>query len=541
MDPEDPVSSLQDILSCSICHDMFSNPLTLPCGHSCCQDCIHKHWEMETAKSSFTCPVCRSCWSKRPEPQKNISLSNVVELVGKVEMHRVLVTRVQTDTGTPQIGTTLCQLHHKELTMYCTQDHRCICYQCLMTDCRQHEVQDMEERSRQEMKKLSNDLITSECQQKHTKEEIDKWKCSIANTKDFHEKMVSGLTTKFQQVKKTLDEYESHVLESVNCDRNETLTKAEYHVKQLERHLQDLERHRIEAERLLMSDAVTFLEGVPQLVPVGVTPISPNVQENLQMERVTKILSEVTRLLQKELPDILHPTETSTPPSGFAVNDICDVAGTSKSISDQKTSPFKATEKKRTLRAELWKDYRNLTYDPETANRYIEISHGKTKATHRQSWRSDVPESPKTFHTWQVMSQEGFSEGSHYWEVGISQCLVVELGVAYGSLERINRQENRIGRNSSSWSLEMGGIHHSAWHDNVETKLHSPMFTEIGIHLDLTAGNLTFYGIEDGSLQLLHTFSCLFSEKVFPVFWIGEEASVTICTRANVKIEAARC
>lgn len=52
-----------------------------------------------------------------------------------------------------------------------------------------------------------------------------------------------------------------------------------------------------------------LFQGLPQLVPVGAPPESPNVQlsGNLQMEAVTKILPEVTRLLQQELPNLLHP------------------------------------------------------------------------------------------------------------------------------------------------------------------------------------------------------------------------------------------
>lgn len=357
------------------------------------------------------------------------------------------------------------------------------------------------------------------------------------------------MMARFEQVRKALDECQSLVVESVNCEKDAALTQSAEHVLLLQSHLTDLEKHRTEAEMLLRNDAVAFLEGLPQLVPVGAPPESPNVQlsGNLQMEAVTKILPEVTRLLQQELPNLLHPEKpienckgASAIPPRIAVNDACSVSGTSQtSLSEQKTSPRRSPARISDLRAKLYKDYRNLKFDPETASKYIEISHESCKATHKSLSRTTVvPDSPKRFKTWQVMCTEGFSEGSHYWEVGIS-AFFVELGVAYGSLKRTQEHENNIGRNSNSWSLQLRSMHHSVWHKNKETKLQSPMFREIGIHLDLQAGTLTFYGIQDGGLQHLHSFSCLFSEKVFPIFWIGEDINVTICTIQNATVDAA--
>ncbi|KAM3923784.1 E3 ubiquitin-protein ligase TRIM65-like [Leptodactylus fuscus] len=541
MEADNPLHKLCNNLNCSICLELFTNPLTLECGHNFCQKCIHEHWDRESA--TFTCPECRVTYKQRPEPQKNVSLSNLAEEVRALEKSTVLVPAVQTVTPAHNAVPTLCQRHHQELILYCSDDSRCICCKCLLAGCKQHDVLEIAELCQRRKKKLSNDLLSNDRQLNHTEEEMKRWKCNIENLKDSHEKMVAGIIAKFEQVRKTLDECQTLVVESVNFNKTAALTKSEEHVMHLQRHLEELERHQTKAKMLLMKDGVAFLEGLPQLDPIGVAPISPNIQlnGNLQMEAVTTILPEVNKLLQTDLPNLLHPEkpvdkleETPRFSSGIAENDACCIEGTSRtSLSPWKTS-HRTPTRISTLRAQLLKDYRNLTFNPETASKYIEISQRNCKATHKKFLRKkDMPNSSRRFQSWQVMCTEGFSEGSHYWEVDVSTYFV-ELGVAYGSLDL----NSTIGQNSSSWSLQMRTMHHSAWHNNIETKLPSPMFTEIGIHIDMTAGTLAFYGIQDGSLRHLHSFSCHFSEKVFPVFWIGEDANVTIRTISNAAMDA---
>lgn len=254
------------------------------------------------------------------------------------------------------------------------------------------------------------------------------------------------------------------------------------------------------------------------------------------MNAITKVLPEVTRLLQEELPNALHPVaaqagtiEISVKSSSFGITSTCRPTQTSGSFpSKLKTELVTDPTTMSTIRNQLFQDYRNLMFDPETANKHIIISDQNRKATHKTSSRGNtVPESPKRFQSWQVMCTEGFSEGSHYWEVEIST-FFVQIGVAYDSLKRTKEMENQIGRNSCSWSLELRSMGHSAWHGNKEVLLNLPMYKRIGVHLDCAAGSITFYGIKDGDLENLHMFHCIFFERLYPVFWIGEDVIVKL-------------
>uniref|UniRef100_A0A3Q1EL16 RING-type domain-containing protein n=1 Tax=Acanthochromis polyacanthus TaxID=80966 RepID=A0A3Q1EL16_9TELE len=73
-DPPFSLLSLEDELTCSICLSPFDCPVTIPCGHNFCQDCLLTTWT-----DSYSCPQCRTLFATRPELKKNTVLSTVVE------------------------------------------------------------------------------------------------------------------------------------------------------------------------------------------------------------------------------------------------------------------------------------------------------------------------------------------------------------------------------------------------------------------------------------------------------------------------------
>ncbi|KAK7877115.1 hypothetical protein WMY93_032195 [Mugilogobius chulae] len=68
-------SRLEEDLTCSICHDLFKDPVLLSCSHSFCKVCLENWWKNKPIK---TCPVCKRRSSK-DYPPLNLVLKNLVE------------------------------------------------------------------------------------------------------------------------------------------------------------------------------------------------------------------------------------------------------------------------------------------------------------------------------------------------------------------------------------------------------------------------------------------------------------------------------
>ncbi|KAJ8342063.1 hypothetical protein SKAU_G00319910 [Synaphobranchus kaupii] len=62
---------------CSICLDVFSNPVSTPCGHSFCKACIGGYWDGQT--KLWQCPLCKESFRKRPELHINRTLREITE------------------------------------------------------------------------------------------------------------------------------------------------------------------------------------------------------------------------------------------------------------------------------------------------------------------------------------------------------------------------------------------------------------------------------------------------------------------------------
>ncbi|KAI2649398.1 E3 ubiquitin-protein ligase TRIM39 [Labeo rohita] len=72
---------INEELHCSICLDVFTDPVTTPCGHNFCRACLNNVW---TNTQTCFCPFCKETFSRRPDLKINTTRGTVMG--GKVRM-----------------------------------------------------------------------------------------------------------------------------------------------------------------------------------------------------------------------------------------------------------------------------------------------------------------------------------------------------------------------------------------------------------------------------------------------------------------------
>ncbi|CAH2292010.1 E3 ubiquitin- ligase TRIM39-like [Pelobates cultripes] len=159
-------ADMRDELTCSICLNIYTDPVTLQCGHNFCQACIRNVLESQVTSGVYTCPDCRSEFEERPTLQRNTTLCNIAKSFlsthPEQDTSAILCTNcfhapvpavktcllcevalcsnhVKVHTKSPEhvfiepsisLENCKCAVHNEILKFYCTVDHACVCVSC---------------------------------------------------------------------------------------------------------------------------------------------------------------------------------------------------------------------------------------------------------------------------------------------------------------------------------------------------------------------------------------------------------------------------
>ncbi|XP_074489508.1 nuclear factor 7, brain-like [Sebastes fasciatus] len=133
-------SRLEDDFCCSVCHDIFKDPVILSCSHSFCKVCLQSWW---IEKHVRECPLCKRRSSKDPPP--NLALKNLCE--------SFLQERAQRSSEA------LCSLHSEKLRLFCLDHQQPVCVVCRDSEKHtNHRFRPIDEAARQHKKKLQETL-----------------------------------------------------------------------------------------------------------------------------------------------------------------------------------------------------------------------------------------------------------------------------------------------------------------------------------------------------------------------------------------------
>uniref|UniRef100_A0A8C5PP01 Uncharacterized protein n=1 Tax=Leptobrachium leishanense TaxID=445787 RepID=A0A8C5PP01_9ANUR len=71
-------ADLRDEVTCSLCTDIYTDPVTLNCGHSFCHECITSTWEHQE-KRKYSCPECLGRFRVTPVLNRGLKVSNIAK------------------------------------------------------------------------------------------------------------------------------------------------------------------------------------------------------------------------------------------------------------------------------------------------------------------------------------------------------------------------------------------------------------------------------------------------------------------------------
>uniref|UniRef100_A0AAX7U0L4 Uncharacterized protein n=1 Tax=Astatotilapia calliptera TaxID=8154 RepID=A0AAX7U0L4_ASTCA len=170
----------KDRFLCFICLNVFTDPVSTPCGHNFCKNCISQHWDIS---DRCQCPLCKKAFEVRPELHINTFISEMVSQFRHEAQQKVSSSSSEQQAAKPgEVPCDICT--GTKLKLFCKTDQTCICMLCSVIDHRTHEFVPL--REEYEGKKAKLGKTEAEIQQMITKRQlkIQEIKESVKMSKD---------------------------------------------------------------------------------------------------------------------------------------------------------------------------------------------------------------------------------------------------------------------------------------------------------------------------------------------------------------------
>ncbi|KAE8588874.1 hypothetical protein XENTR_v10022791 [Xenopus tropicalis] len=290
-------ASVRSELTCSVCREIYTDSVTLPCGHNYCQVCIERHWAwQEEVKEDPSCPLCMKTYRRRPELNRNLNLRNIAEQFRPtdpeqecsgisctycdspvpaaksclhceaslcdyhVREHSRAAEHVLTDP-TASFGHRKCSEHKKILEFYCTEDGACICVSCLAGGHRGHNVETLSEASDKKKKKLREVLGELSLQREETEGQMQRLQEHRREGAEVTAGETERVTALFRGIRKRLGALEKQLLDYISEKQGKVSLKLNGLIRKLEIKKDELSGKIRHIEKLCnMADPLTVLQ-----------------------------------------------------------------------------------------------------------------------------------------------------------------------------------------------------------------------------------------------------------------------------------------
>ncbi|XP_059208626.1 E3 ubiquitin-protein ligase TRIM21-like [Centropristis striata] len=516
----------EDQFLCSICLDVFTDPVSTPCGHNFCKKCITKHWDVSV---QCQCPNCKKMFSTRPELQVNTFVSEMVAHFRQSAQQRASSSSSELQAAGPGevpcdvcTGTKLkalksclvcllsycethlephltasrlkrhqlidpvenlegrmCMKHDKPLELFCQTDQTCVCMLCTVLEHKTHDVVPLKEEYERKMAELGKTEAKIEQMIQERRSKIQEFRRSVEVSRDNADREIAASIQVFTKLKEAIERNHAEVIETTEEKHKTTEKQAEGFIKELEEEISELKKRSAELEQLSHSeDHLNLVQNCPSLnAPLPTknwteVRVCPPSYEGT----VRAAVAQSVKMLQHEMKKL--PTET-----------------------ELKTVQQYAVD---------------VTLDPETACPQLILSEDGKQVSYGVA-KKNVPDNPKRYSSGLcVLGKEMFSSGRFYFEVQVKGKTDWALGVARESVNR----KGLISFNTQYgyWTLWLKNenVYHANTVPRVALSLKSQP-EKVGVFVDYEEGLVSFYDADAGSLIYTYT-GCCFNGKLLPAF-----------------------
>lgn len=165
-----------------------------------------------------------------------------------------------------------------------------------------------------------------------------------------------------------------------------------------------------------------------------------------------------------------------------------------------------------------------VTIDDRTVSPLLHLSEDRRTLTFTAKKSRVCPDDPERFDHWpNALATSAFQAGIHAWIVTVKHSCAYKVGVASAQLPRKGSGSDcRLGHNAFSWVFSRYDrefcFSHNGQHEPLAL-LRCP--AQLGILLDLQAGELVFYDPASGTV--LHIHRETFPQRLLPVFAVADQ------------------
>ncbi|KAI4886299.1 hypothetical protein NFI96_016725 [Prochilodus magdalenae] len=329
----------EDQFLCSICLDVFTDPVSTPCGHNFCMKCIGTCWcDCEQCQ----CPFCKETFTKRPELKINTTLREVVDHFRKkcgpekpellcdactgvkqkalkscldcgvtfckshLEPHNTVPKLKKHKLINPvkNLENYICQKHERPLELFCRDDEMYVCVFCTEGDHKHHDTVPIEEESGEI--KIHLEKTQTEVQQmiQDRLKKIKDIKHSVELRKRNTEKEKADSVKVFTALIHSIEKSQAELLEVMEEKQKAAERQAEDLIKELEQEITELQRRNTELEQISHTeDHLHLLKVYPSLCrpPHTNNWTDTSIDPHLNVETVRNALSQLQKSLNKRL------------------------------------------------------------------------------------------------------------------------------------------------------------------------------------------------------------------------------------------------